>query len=466
MLAHGVGNPVRAWEGLTAQFVPLADGARALGLRPGQLADAARRSGLPLVFLGSGGQRTRAFHLRDFKQLAAALDAGHLGRLHVRRQPAVQQTDSHTCETSKTEETVLQETTMNQSAHVECAEAPYVVIETTAPAITVTDDAPVKISLAEAPVSADTNLLAKLEGELEIMRQAYQEQIASLHASQNQVLSLGRASVELRTAAEEAHDERAQFERELVLARGRIEELVQRCAQLAVDRQKARAACSPGVSTSALRVVEEQRDSAAAALSQERQGCLKAFEELQQVRTEGTRLARELMIVQDGYKSQLAQLEASHDISAHSERALRDLRVSSKQDADDLNRVLANERSRAAALERSLLEREDEMQRLAGKLELAETICQRQAEELTTDSARSKETREHLSRMSARAQAAMTRVSGLQHELANSRCEADKLASRLRVEEVKRTVLTRRLGEAAARLRELHALQGTFRRPA
>jgi DNA repair exonuclease SbcCD ATPase subunit len=339
-------------------------------------------------------------------------------------------------------------------------DGPYVAIESTAAAIAVTDDAPTKISLAETSVSLDDTHLAKIEAELEIMRQAYQEQIAALHASQTQSASHRRAGHEFQQAAEEAHNERMQFERELILARGRIEELEQRTAQLTTECQKARAACSPAssISTSALRVIEDQRNAAAEALEQEREKCLQALEELKTVRTEGTRLARELTIVQDGYRSQVRQLEASHDVSGHSERALRELRIQSQQEAADLSRALENERCKAATLERSLVEREDEVERLAEELEQSETVCRRQAEELTTGSSHATEIREQLSRMSARAQAAMTRVSGLQVELSSSRSEAERLASRLRVEEVKRTVLTRRLGEAAARLRELHGL--------
>lgn len=466
--AHGVGNPARTWEGLTAQFVPLGDGARALGLRPAQLADAARRVGVQLVFMGSGRQRTRVLHLNDFEHLAAALVEGRLGNLRARLQPVVQATDSDASDMSKMEETVMQQATVIQPTHTERTNAPYVSIDTTAAAIAVTDDAPTKISLAEMPVSVDDTHLGKLEAELEIMRQAYQEQIAALHSSQTQAAALNRAGLEFKQAAEEAQSERMQFERELVLARGRIEELERRSVQLTIECQKARAASMPGssISTSALRVIEEQRDSAAAALAQERQKCLQTLEELQTVRAEGTRLARELGIVQDGYKSQVRQLQASHDISGHSERALRELRLNSEQEAGDLTRALQNERDRAAAMERSLVEREDEVARLTEELEQSESVCRSQADELTTGSSHTTEIKEQLSRMSARAQAAMTRVSGLQQELALSRSEAEKLASRLRVEEVKRTVLTRRLGEAATRLRELHTFDRTVRRPA
>ncbi len=462
--AHGVGDPARTWEGLTAQFVPLGDGARALGLRPGQLADAARRHGLSLLFVGSGGQRTRVLHLHDFEQLAAALADGRLGVLHARHQPPAPEPAGdpghaeHTEHTEHTDETEKTQETKMQTTHEQRFAAPHVAIDTTAAVIAVTDDAPTKISLAEAPVSLDTSLLAKLEGELEIMREAYQEQIAALHASQNQAAALARTGNEFERAAAEAHDGRTQFERELVLARGRIEELEERCSRITVECDKLHEAASPETAALALRAIEEQRDGAAAALAQEHQNCQHALEELGKVRTEGTRLARELRIVQEGYKSQMRQLEASHDVSGRSERALRDLRVTSQRQVADLDRVLANERTRAAAMERSLVEREDEVARLTEELHLSETVCHQQAEELTTDSAHATETREQLSRMSARAQAAMTRVSDLQQDLAASRSEAEKLASRLRVEEVKRTVLTRRLGEAAARLRQLHAI--------
>jgi len=466
--AHGVGDLERTWKGLTAQFVPLGDGARALGLRPGQLADAARRAGVQLVFMGSGGQRTRVLHLGDFERLAAALTEGRLGNLHVRRRRVDQASESDATDTSENGETVMQQTTATRPTHTELTGATYVAIDTAAAAIAVTDDAPTKISLADTPVTLDETLVAKLEGELEIMRQAYQEQIAALHASQTNAAALGRTGAEFEQAAEEAHTERMQFERELILARGRIQELEQRTAELTAACEKARAAIAPAssISTSALRAIEEQRDAATAAVAQEREKCQEAREELQAVRTEGSRLARELKIVQDGYKSQVRQLEASHDISGHSERMLRDLRATSEQEAADLNRALVNERNRAAAMEHSLVQREDEVAHLAERLELSETECRRQADELITGTSHATETREQLSRMSARAQAAMTRVSGLQQELAESRSEAEKLASRLRVEEVKRTILTRRLGEAATRLRELHAFEQTVRRTA
>lgn len=469
--AHGVGDPARTWEGLTAQFVPLGDGARALGLRPGQLVDAARRHGLSLLFVGSGGQRTRVLHLHDFEQLAAALADGRLGPLHARHHPPAPEPagdPEHPEQTHETEKAEDTKETKMQTTHEQQFAAPYVAIDANAAVIAVTDDAPTKISLAEAPVSIDTSLLAKLKGELEIMREAYQEQIAALHASQNQAAALARTGNEFERAAAEAHDGRTQFERELVLARGRIEELEERCSRITVECDELRAADSPETAALALRAIEEQRDDAAAALAQERQKCQHALEELGKVRTEGTRLGRELRILQEGYKSQMRQLEASHDVSGRSERALRDLRVTSQRQVADLDRVLANERSRAAAMERSLVEREDEVARLTEELHLSETVCHQQSEDLTTGSAHATETREQLSRMSARAQAAMTRVSDLQQDLAASRSEAEKLASRLRVEEVKRTVLTRRLGEAAARLRQLHAidLDQVIRRPA